>query len=250
MRETATRRRVALRICLGVIALAIAGAATASTSPGPSATGESVLVFGGSGRLGSDVVRVLVHDGYRVTVFLRPSSDRSRLQGLDVALIEGNALDEADVKRALQSNHFHVVVNALGRSEQDVSFYETTGKLIAHWAAATGVNQVILHSSVGVGDSLSVYPSDRIGRMSAMLQYKGAAEQALIHSGVSYTIIRNAILRDLPPGEVDGARLLADQHAFGPVSREGLARLTRECIDNPACARRIFHAVDDSMVVR
>jgi uncharacterized protein YbjT (DUF2867 family) len=243
-------------VLLGAAALAsplgaagFAGAASASTANAP-AKRESVLVFGGSGRLGSDIVRDLVEAGYRVTVFLRPTSDRSRLQGLDVALIEGNALEEADVKRALESTHFHVVVNALGRSEQDVSFYETTGRLIAQWAKASGVSQVILHSSVGVGESREIYPTSRLGAMSPLLQYKGAAEQDLIASGVTYTIIRNAVLRDLPAGATDGARLYEDQHKFGAVSREGLARLTRECVDSPRCANRIFHAVDEAMVVR
>jgi uncharacterized protein YbjT (DUF2867 family) len=228
-----------------LLALAVVPA-MAPAAPMP----ESVLVFGGSGRLGADIVRVLEEAGYRVAVFVRPTSDRSRLAGLDVTYIEGNALVEADVKRALESRRFDVVVNALGRSEQDVSFYETTGRSIARWSAASHVKQVILHSSVGVGESRAVYPAERLVSQSALLNYKGAAEQALIDSGVSYTIIRNAILRDLPPGAVDGARLFPDQHKFGPVSREGLARLTRECIDNPDCDRRIFHAVDEAMVVR
>jgi uncharacterized protein YbjT (DUF2867 family) len=238
-----------LRAFAATLLLAIAAVPATSTSAVP-ATPESVLVFGGSGRLGADIVRVLHDAGYSVAVFVRPTSDRSRLAGLDVTYLEGNALVDADVKRALESRRFDVVVNALGRSEQDVSFYETTGRSIARWSAASHVKQVILHSSVGVGESRAVYPAERLVSQSALLNYKGAAEQALIDSGVSYTIIRNAILRDLPPGAVDGARLFADQHKFGPVSREGLARLTRDCIDNPDCDRRIFHAVDESMVVR
>jgi uncharacterized protein YbjT (DUF2867 family) len=252
----AARRRPILGLLLGAASLAFSlgtgnfTSAAAVSAASPPAGHESVLVFGGSGRLGSDIARDLLAGGYRVTVFLRPTSDRSRLQGLDVALIEGNALDETDVKRALESAHFHVVVNALGRSEQDVSFYETTGRLIARWSKASGVSQVILHSSVGVGESRAIYPTSRLGAMSPLLQYKGAAEQDLIASGVTYTIIRNAVLRDLPAGTTDGARLYEDQHKFGPVSREGLARLTRECVDNPTCANRIFHAVDEGMVVR
>ena len=45
-----------------------------------------VLVFGGTGQLGSAVVRELVAAGYPVTVFVRPSSDRSRLEGLKLEL--------------------------------------------------------------------------------------------------------------------------------------------------------------------
>ena len=41
-----------------------------------------VFVFGGSGRLGSDVVKNLLAKGEDVVVFVRETSDRSRLAGL------------------------------------------------------------------------------------------------------------------------------------------------------------------------
>lgn len=205
---------------------------------------RSVLVFGGSGRLGAQIVRELVGEGHEVAVFLRPSSTRARLEGLPVTLIEGDALIEADVRRALESRRFDVVVNALGRSESDVSFFATSGRHIARAAKATGVDHVILHSSVGVGASRAVYPADRFPSMGALFRAKEVAERELVDSGVKWTIIRNAILRDLPSGARDGARLVAGETAYGVVSREGLGRLTRECIGNPACENRIFHAVD------
>lgn len=207
-------------------------------------TARSVLVFGGSGRLGAEIVRELVGEGHEVTVFLRPTSTRARLEGLPVKLIEGDARSEADVRRALASRRFDVVVNALGRSESDVEFFAITGRHIARAARASGVAHVILHSSVGVGASRAVYPTGRFAAMSDLFRAKEIAEGELIDSGVTYTIIRNAILRDLPAGVRDGAELVPGETAYGAVSRQGLGRLTRECIGNPACENRIFHAVD------
>lgn len=210
---------------------------------------RAVLVFGGSGQLGAEVVRSLAGGGHDVTVFLRPTSSRERLAGLQVSLVEGNVLSEADVQRAFQTSRPEIVVDALGRSESDVEFFAETGSRIARWAKASGVEHVILHSSVGVGRSKTVYPAARYERMSRLFAAKQVGEEAVMASGVRYTIIRNAVLRNLPAGAPEGARLIADETAFGAVSRRGLGRLTLECIDNPACSNRIFHAVDAGMAV-
>ena len=49
-------------------------AAESAADPG------GVLVFGGSGRTGAFVVDELLNRGEAVTVFVRPTSDRSRLE--------------------------------------------------------------------------------------------------------------------------------------------------------------------------
>lgn len=236
-------RRPLLVLLAATLGTLLGGAPTAAVAHEPIAA-RSVLVFGGSGRLGAEIVRELVGEGHEVAVFLRPSSTRSRLEGLPVTLIEGDALREADVRRALESRRFDVVVNALGRSESDVAFFATSGRHIARAAKATGVAHVILHSSVGVGASRAVYPAERFAAMSAVFDAKEVAERELVDSGVKWTIIRNAILRDLPDGARDEAKLVPGETGYGVVSRRGLGRLTRECIGNTACENRIFHAID------
>jgi uncharacterized protein YbjT (DUF2867 family) len=230
-------------------ALAAQAAAAPGARPDAGSKHEvgSILVFGGSGQLGSEIVKQLVGAGYPVTVFVRPTSDRSRLAGQKVQFIEGNVLYEPDVERALKQRPFDVVINALGRSESGVDFYATSGRLIAQWCKATGVKQVILHSSVGVGASRAAYPPGMYPQRSELFVNKQVAEDDLITSGITYTIIRNAVLHELAPGATDGARLFEDQAKFGAVSRRGLARLTRECVGNAACANRIYHAIDAGM---
>jgi uncharacterized protein YbjT (DUF2867 family) len=231
------------------VLLAVPAEARAAAAPDAGSKHDvgAILVFGGSGQLGSEIVKQLLAAGYPVSVFIRPTSDRSRLAGLKVKLIEGNVLNEPDVERALKSQPFDVVINALGRSESGVDFYATSGRLIALWCKATGVKQVILHSSVGVGESRAAYPPGMFPQRSELFVNKQVAEDDLITSGITYTIIRNAVLHELAPGASDGARLYEDQTKFGAVSRRGLARLTRECVGNAACANRIYHAVDAGM---
>jgi uncharacterized protein YbjT (DUF2867 family) len=206
-----------------------------------------ILIFGGSGQLGAEIAKELAGDGHYVHVFVRPGSDRSRLAGQPIEWVVGDVLVEEDVKRALQTQRYAIVINALGRSESGIEFYATSGRWIAKWAKITGVKQMVLHSSVGVGKSAAVYPAERLGAMRALFVAKESAERDLIDSGVTYTIIRNAVLRDLPAGAGHSAKLYEDETKFGAVSRRGLAHLTAECIDSAACANRIFHAVDEGM---
>ncbi|MCB2106412.1 MAG: NAD(P)H-binding protein [Rhodobacteraceae bacterium] len=203
-----------------------------------------VLVFGGTGKLGAEVAKALIAGGHGVTVFARPTSDHARLDGLDIAYVEGDVLNESDVNAAFAAAKFKAAVDALARGRSGPEFYDISEKNISTAAAATGVSQVILHSSVGAGDSQAVYPKERWEAMKPTLMAKDAGEKHLMASGVTYTIIRNAVLRNSKPGDVDGAKLTEDQSAFGAVTRVGLGRLTAECIGNPDCANKIFHAVD------
>ena len=210
---------------------------------------RAIIVFGGSGQLGSEVVRALHAAGHEVTVFVRPSSQLDRIAGLSVGVVQGDATLEVDVDRALAARRYDVVVDALGRSGADVEFFATTGRIIARQARAHGVGHLILHSSVGVGRSAAVFPADRLASMQRLFEAKKVGEDAAMASGVEYTIIRNAVLREPLTSGQERPRLVADESAWGTVTRRGLAQLTLECIDAPACRNRIFHAVDDELPV-
>ena len=237
-------RRVGL---IAALAITWAFATTGTVQAHEPVELRRILIFGGSGQLGAEIAKELAGDGHYVHVFVRPSSDRSRLVGQPVEWVVGNVLVEEDVKRALQAQRYAIVINALGRSESGVEFYATSGRWIAKWAKATGVKQVVLHSSVGVGKSAAASPADRLGAMRALFVAKESAERDVIESGITYTIIRNAVLRDLPAGARSSAKLYEDETKFGAVSRRGLAQLTAECIDSDVCANKIFHAVDEGM---
>ena len=209
-----------------------------------------VLVFGGTGQLGSDIVKELVAAGHSVTVFARPSSSRERLKGLSVSYVIGDVTVESDVEAAFKTARFSVVIDALARNDAPVDFYTVAGEHLAKWAAATGVQQFILHGSVGAGDSKPAYPKERWPAMKATMAAKTAQENAIIDSGVAYTIIRNAQLSQYGTPATGKAALYEDPMKFGAVTRADLARLTVECVENPERINKIFHAVDDSLPIR
>ncbi len=239
MKFTAWLRALAATLTL----MALPVAAVAEPADG------DILVFGGTGQLGSDIVKELVAAGHSVTVFARPTSDRALLEGLDVSYVLGDATVDADVEAAFKAAKFRVVIDALARRGAPVSFYEATGELLAKWAAATGVQQAILHGSVGAGDSQPIYPKERWPRMKATMAAKTAQENALIDSGVPYTIIRNAVLPRHGTPATGKAQLFEDQMKYGKVTRADLGKLTLQCVDNPECLNKIYHAVDESLPV-
>lgn len=201
-----------------------------------------VLVFGGTGRLGSDIVKALLADGHNVTVFSRQSSNRKRLANVSVDYVIGDVLIESTVVDAISARKFDVVIDALSRGNKGVEFYQIAAENIVTGIASSNVEQVILHGSVGAGNSRS--GSSANGVLSGVMKTKTVAEEVLQASGVRYTIIRNYQLLKYGTAETGNAALYDDVTVTGPVTREGLARLNAKCTLNAECYDKIYHAAD------
>ena len=234
---------------LETLALLLLAVGSSQAGNSPAGSENRVLVFGGTGQLGSAIVRQLVAASYPVTVFTRPGSDRSRLAGLKVSYVTGDILDAAQVMAAFEGKGIRTVVDATARGSADDEFYPTAMAHIIAGAKAGGVQQIILEGSVGAGDNVKQFPQANFGRMRSTLAAKGRAEQLLIDSGIGYTIIRNGILlsADLPPTRT--ARLSADQSLMRKITRTDLGILTVLCVGNPDYMNGTWHAVDDSQDV-
>ncbi|MBU0765212.1 MAG: NAD-dependent epimerase/dehydratase family protein [Bacteroidetes bacterium] len=60
-----------------------------------------VLVTGADGFLGSNVVRLLLKENYKVNAFVQKGRDLSTLNGLDIAIFRGDLLDKKNIDRAI-----------------------------------------------------------------------------------------------------------------------------------------------------
>ncbi len=246
------RRRFLTLIITALLAWGCAGPDSdeAQDQNQPGAAPAGVLVFGGTGQLGARIVKLLVAAGENVTVFVRPSSDRSRLDGLDVAYAVGDMLNEDDVAAAFQAGRYRAVVNAVRAPITDTPFYDITSKHVSKHAKATGVEQIIHHGAVGAGENMALHPDVPWGRVPGLAQRMedhGAAERNFLASGIATTIIRNSrVWPDETPAS-GNAQLTEDQSVMTPITRADLAAMTLQCLDNPECANKVYHARDDSL---
>ncbi|MBL8630411.1 MAG: NAD(P)H-binding protein [Rhodospirillaceae bacterium] len=219
----------------------------------PAFAKDGVIVFGGTGRLGSDIVKLLVQAGEDVTVFTRKDDNRDRLTGLKVRYAIGDVLDEASIGKAFSSHKFRVAIDASAQRGEVKApdFYERVARAIVTHGKRTGVNQIILHGSIGAGENIKIVPALASYKQTPALVDKGKAEKLIADGGVPYTIIRNGVIPNnepLPPA-THKAGLTVDETTFSAVTRADLAILTLDVMDNPARLNRIYHAIDATLAM-
>ncbi|MEI6441546.1 MAG: hopanoid-associated sugar epimerase [Nostocales cyanobacterium ELA583] len=119
-----------------------------------------VFVTGGTGFIGSHVVRLLLQEGYQVTALVRPSSNLGNLQGLAVDIVKGN-LNDLNIWEQMQGCDylFHVAAHySLWQKDRELLYLdnvEGTRNILAA-AQKAGIKRTVYTSSVaaiGVGKS-------------------------------------------------------------------------------------------------
>lgn len=230
------------KLSLTLLALIFLVAATSASS--------DILVFGGTGQLGARIVKLLLADGEAVTVFARPTSDRSRLEGLGVDYVVGDLLVEDDVAAAFGSGYFHAVIIAVRAPLSEDGFYGTMSRNIVAHAPMAGVEQIIYHGAVGAGDNMALHPDvpwASVPGLVARMEDQGKAEEKFLNSGVTATIIRNSRVWPDETPSTGQAELTIVQSTLTPITRADLAMLTMYCLDNADCADKVFHARDETL---
>jgi uncharacterized protein YbjT (DUF2867 family) len=241
------------RLCV-IATGALLGLAALPATAQDVASNGGVLVFGGTGRLGAPIVKLLLQAGEDVTVFARKDSSKERLAGLDVDYVVGDLADDASIAAAFDSKAFRVAIDASaqrGESTKVEKFYEKIARSMTTHAKRTGVRQFILHGSIGAGDNINEVPALKDFKQSPGMVDKGVAEKVVIAGGVPYTIIRNGLIPlDPQPPATQRAYLTPDVSAWGEVTRDDLAIFTLDVMDNPARLNKIYHAIDPTLKLR
>jgi dihydroflavonol-4-reductase len=112
-----------------------------------------VLVTGGSGFVGSSVVRALIKAGYPVRALVRSSSPRANLAALDVETVEGDMRDADSVARAMAGARYVMHVAADYRlwshDRGEIRRNNVAGtRIVMEAALRSGVERVVYTSSV------------------------------------------------------------------------------------------------------
>jgi dihydroflavonol-4-reductase len=112
------------------------------------------LVTGGTGFVGTNLVRELLADGYAVRVLARKGSDKRALEGLTVELAEGDLLDEKSLRSALDgiTHLYHVAADYRLWVPDPETLYRTNvegTRALFQVARDQQIERVVYTSSVG-----------------------------------------------------------------------------------------------------
>ncbi len=114
-----------------------------------------ILVTGGTGFIGSAVVRALLAAGAAVRVFTRPESDLSNLEGLPVEVRSGDLQDSAAIRAALKgcTALFHLAADYRLWVPDPERMYQVNvegTRLLMRGCLDEGIERIVYTSSVAV----------------------------------------------------------------------------------------------------
>jgi uncharacterized protein YbjT (DUF2867 family) len=199
-----------------------------------------ILVVGGTGRLGSQIVRVVRSVGLDCRCLVRKGSEYFWLNDTGTNYFFGDLRDPKSLSRSLRDVK-HVIAAAGVRVERTDNNHKnmTVDGHLALWEAAKarGVEHVVFVSCAGAGD-----PGD-----VPLFVAKKTAEDALIASGLAYTIFRPGLFAanfaDLARrSEYNGSVFLPGKEdtQVTPIHGRDLALMCLGATEAPEARNRIF----------
>jgi uncharacterized protein YbjT (DUF2867 family) len=148
-----------------------------------------VVVIGGTGMLGGQVVTALLSRGKRVRALVRPKSDAARLIRAGVEIVQGDMMEPASLLRAMDGADA-VVSTAAGytrHSKGDTAEIDITGNPnLADAASQTGIRRFVLTSIVTCDQTPQV----------PHFWHKKLAEDKLEELGVPFVSLRPGAFLD------------------------------------------------------
>src|SRR5262245_5351464 len=192
--------------------------------------GDWTLVTGGSGFLGSAVVRALIERGVRVRALVRATSPRGNFEGLDCEVVLGDLTDRESLKAALRGVRylFHVAADyrLWARDPSEIIRANVEGTLnLKREALAAGVERIVYTSSVAalrvagatvpVDETATLSPEEAIGAYKrSKTMAERAVEEMILREGLPAIIVSPTTpigprdIRPTPTGRIllDAAR--------------------------------------------
>ena len=224
-----------------------------------------VAITGATGFVGSHLARALLTRGDRVRALARTPSPGLAEAGAEI--IPGSLADDDALRRLVEGAQVvHHVAGAIAApSEADFMRINADGTArLAEAARAAGVRRFVYVSSIAVsGPSARGKPMDEAGPARPVTPYgrsKQAGEEAVVASGVSFTIVRppvvygprdKSVLRVFRLARRGYAPLLGDGlQELNLIFAADLARALLAAAASPATEGRTYHAAHPDVMTQ
>jgi nucleoside-diphosphate-sugar epimerase len=212
-------------------------------------TSASYIFLAGASRgVGREIANYLTAQNLPTKALLRNESAVAKLQAIGIHTVMGDALNVSDVERAILTDEpIHTVISTIGGlpSEGERADYLGNKNLIDA-AVQAKVQRFILVSSIGTGNSAAALPPQALATLGPVLVEKDKAEQHLIASGLTYTIIRPGGLKSEPA--TGNGILTEDPRIVGSIHRPDVAQLVCKCLNSQRSHNKTLSAVDKNML--
>ncbi|MEH2088478.1 SDR family oxidoreductase [Nostoc sp.] len=212
-------------------------------------TSASYIFLAGASRgVGREIAQYLIAQQLKVKALLRKAAVASELEKIGIEVVLGDALNLGDVERAMVTDKpIHTVISTIGGLPSDVERPDYPGnRNLIDAAVKAGVQKFILVSSIGAGNSVVAASPQILEVLGKVLAEKDKAEQHLIASGLTYTIIRPGGLKSEPA--TGNGILTEDPHIIGSINRADVAQLVGRCLNSQRANNKILSAVDRNML--
>jgi len=159
---------------------------------------KKIAVFGATGKVGTHFIEQALRAGYEVRAFVRNRVKLSQTVAEKVEIFEGDALNSADVERAVVG--VDVVVSCLGGTGKRPIMYTAYNNIMTAAAKQPQLPRCIMISSVGLGGTswLIKLMLTMIAGKAAIADFEQADKRVREETVVPYVLVRPYALTDKP----------------------------------------------------
>ena len=209
---------------------------------------HTIIIFGGAGRTGSEVVKAALAAGHSVTAFVYNTPPSGVLpEHPNLKIIEGDARSKSDVANALSSHDtvINIIAPKLGDSKNyDISLVATQN--IIESMEDMGMNRYIGQAGAwGTEFTEDASILMRVGfsvllPLKQIYSYKKLEDKVVKNSSVNWTLVRCGLLtnKKLAPIKIAQTRHKCGWFEIPKISRKSVAQFHLAIIDNPDYSRR------------
>ncbi|WP_413516700.1 SDR family NAD(P)-dependent oxidoreductase [Photobacterium phosphoreum] len=206
----------------------------------------NIAIWGAGSGLGAAMVDYFHGQGFNVIAIARNPSKNPKITDYNLTSIACDATDKTQVENAVALLPENTVnISTMGSFHADIPVDYIGHRYLIDALEQSSSNRLLLITSLGCGDSWR-FLSDRAKQVfGGALREKTLAEAWLQSSGLDYTILRPAGLKDGAP--THQGQLSQNREVHGAITRSEVARLSHQLLLNDDNFGQIFQCVDPNV---